>query len=165
MRGVGVKNKFLMAGLSVIVVFSPQAWKLNAEEASSPKILHLKIAEGRDAGKMSPLNCIIDLNTYPAGVEDAGRSLKKWLKELYGVDLPLNPSGVEIKKGMSNVILLGRGAVLKAGAIDENVLSEQGFNGFVVRERDGSLALAGNNVQGRQLRRVRTAGEAGHEIL
>jgi len=97
-------------------------------------------------GKAWPVRAIIDESVYPKRVENAGTTLQKYLKQLYNVTLPVNPKGQE--QSMCNVILVGKDAALKSGIVSAADLKKQGFNGFVVKIKNGSLAIAGDSVQG-----------------
>jgi hypothetical protein len=97
-------------------------------------------------GTAWPLYAIIDGTVYPKRVENAGASLSSGLKRLFDISLPVNPK--DFKGGRDNVILVGREAVLKAGTVSEDELKKEGFNGFVVRVKDGGLSIAGGSLQG-----------------
>ncbi len=106
-----------------------------------------KITPVNHIGTAWPLYAIVDQTVYPK-VENAGKSLQKWLNELYKVKLPLNPKDIKTVKKLNNIILVGREAVIKADAVAEAELKKQGFNGFVVTIKNGSLCIAGESLQG-----------------
>lgn len=111
--------------------------------------LYKEITMTNPIGYAWPLYAIVDEEKYPKkGMENAGRTLQKYLEEMYGSKLPLNPRSFEMKKGASNIIFVGKKASLKSGAIDESTLKKQGFSGLVVRVKNGSLAIAGDSLQG-----------------
>jgi len=97
-------------------------------------------------GTAWPMRAIIDLETYPAKVEQAGVSLAKWIETLSGKKLPLNPEGIRPEE--RNTMIVGQRAALEAQAVTQEELDRQGFNGFVVKTGDARLVIASASIQG-----------------
>ena len=79
----------------------------------------------------------------PAPLEQqAAAELGKYLKKMYGVELPVQARG-DIGPKTRNVILLGAKAVQAAGAITADELRKVQWDGYVIKARTGRVALAG----------------------
>ena len=74
--------------------------------------------------------------------QQAAGELARYLKRMYDVTLP-----VEAREGIgpdtTDVILLGRKAVVAAGAIAAGELERVRWDGYVIKAKDGRIALAG----------------------
>jgi len=75
--------------------------------------------------------------------------LQSYLQKMFRVRLPINPAGLVAKPDQGNAIFIGREAVLNAGRVSEAELKElAGEHGFMLRAKDGAVAVAGNNPAG-----------------
>ncbi|HEC99027.1 MAG TPA: DUF4838 domain-containing protein [Proteobacteria bacterium] len=79
----------------------------------------------------------------PSSLEQkAANELNRYLKKIYGGSLPIETRAA-IPEGITNVILLGEKAVLMAGAITRAELEKVKWDGYVIKAKDGRIALAG----------------------
>ena len=74
--------------------------------------------------------------------QKAADELARYLKKIYGISLPVEPSA-SITKRTSNVILLGEKAVLAGEAISKKELDRVKWDGYVVKVQDGRIAVSG----------------------
>ena len=72
----------------------------------------------------------------------AATELAAYLERMYGVKLPVE-ARKDMVKDVSGVVLVGKDAVLAAGAISAEELEEVRWDGYVIRVADGRVALAG----------------------
>lgn len=92
---------------------------------------------------MTPLVAILTGPKPSATLRRAARAAQAYLQKMTGVTLPINPDGLAAGPDAGNVILLGRDAALKAGAATAEELQHVGPEGFVLRAKDGRVAIAG----------------------
>lgn len=78
-----------------------------------------------------------ELETKAAGL------LRHYLGKMYDVKLSVNPEGLPLSKGVTNVILVGKPAASTAGLISAAELEKVKHDGFVIHAEDGRVALAG----------------------
>lgn len=74
----------------------------------------------------------------------AAEDVRGYLRRMFGVVLPVNPSGLGAATNPGNVVVLGREAALASGRIKEKELAYVGENGFVIRASNGRVTIAGN---------------------
>lgn len=82
------------------------------------------------------------------GCLDAAETVQRWLQEISGIKLPVNSSGEKVDPDLHNVILIGKDFSLKSGMINMEELKSRGYSGFVVKNRNCSLIIAGASTQG-----------------
>ena len=99
-------------------------------------------------GRAWPIRAILSETDYPARSERSPSTLQKYLNEMYGMELPINPEEMQAGPGTANVFLLGPEVALKAGTVTQAELDEQGYSGFVVRADHGAITIAGQNLHG-----------------
>ena len=99
-------------------------------------------------GAAWPLYAILSETQYPPRSERSPGSLQKYLNEMFGVELPVNPEGVKAAPGIANVILMGKEVSLTAGTVTQAELDRQGYGGFVLRADSGSITIAGQSRHG-----------------
>jgi hypothetical protein len=95
---------------------------------------------------VSPLFRIV---TQPSGLPQdriAAEALQRRLAAMYGATLPIDPP--DTAAGAANSFVVGRGPAIAFGIVDERDLEHVGKLGFVIRARDGRVALAGNSPEG-----------------
>ncbi len=79
----------------------------------------------------------------PSNLEQkAAGELSRYLKKIYGISLPVE-SHDTITEATTNVILLGKKAVLASGAISEEELKKVKWDGYVVKAQNDSIAISG----------------------
>lgn len=110
--------------------------------------LYEPISRLNPVGRSWPIYAILGSEKIPSRAEDPSQSLQRHLKQLTGRSLPINPAGLEVTPGATNVILVGSQAAVDANAISEPVLASQGFFGFVIHAKDGLISIAGNTRHG-----------------
>ena len=82
-------------------------------------------------------------------VHQQAEILQRYLEVMFGVTLPINPDGMAATVDQGNAIFLGKRASLSAGAITETELTELAREeGFMIRARNGRIAIAGNSPAG-----------------
>lgn len=79
----------------------------------------------------------------PAHIRLAADTLSRYLEKMAGVRLPVDPAADETSAGKQSVILVGRTAAIRSGAISADELERVAYDGFVLRVTDGRAALAG----------------------
>ena len=99
-------------------------------------------------GMAYPVYALMDLGHYCAGRTAFTLTLKKYLSRMTGIDVPHNPEGVEIAPELTNVILLGKEAALKAGTLSPDDLEPWGYQGLVIKARSPIITIAGNTRHG-----------------
>ena len=72
----------------------------------------------------------------------AAQELKRYLKRMFKLSLSVE-SGIPTNEKTTNVILLGKNAVLAAGAISKKELDRVKWDGYVIKVQKGRIALAG----------------------
>ena len=97
---------------------------------------------------VSPLFAILTGPQATPQDREAATALQARLASLHGVTLPIDPGGATAGADSRNAIIVGRSGALAAGAIGEDELAFAGPEGFVVRAKDGRIALAGNGPDG-----------------
>jgi|GEM_PF-2171109 len=95
-----------------------------------------------------PMYAILGNEKIPPRTENPFHTLQRNLKKLTGRSLPVNPEGIEATPGVTNVILVGAQAAVGASAISESDLTSQGFDGFVIRAKEGLISIAGSTRHG-----------------
>jgi len=82
-----------------------------------------------------------ELETKAAGI------LADYFKKMYGVEIPVRPAGPKLAAKADNVVLVGR-AALASGCIGADELEKVKYDGYVIRAKDGVIALAGYRHRG-----------------
>ena len=98
-----------------------------------------------------PVYAVLHEMEFPQRAERAPDVLVKTLEQMYGLRLPVNPVGSTIREGVTNTVLLGRRAALKAGTVTRKELDAQGYSGFVIRADNGTVTIAGRTRHGARL--------------
>jgi len=81
--------------------------------------------------------------------EPQARLMQDYLARMFRVKLPVNPEGMAASPDQGNVVFIGRSAALDAGRITRAELRGLADDeGFVIRARDGAVAIAGNRREG-----------------
>jgi len=106
--------------------------------------LHKGPSMSDPCGTAVPLYAIVDESFYHKGIAREKENLKKNLKILTGVDLPLNPENAP----RTNAILVGNEANVQRGTITRQELEGWGWDGFVLRMKNSNLVIAGKSPQG-----------------
>jgi len=89
----------------------------------------------------------VDISQQPSYLEElAANKLRQYLLEFFGADLPLSSLDPSSETHMGR-ILVGKAAV-EGGQITEQELTSVGEGGYVVRAKDGCVAIAGNTTDG-----------------
>ena len=94
-----------------------------------------------------PLYAIIDTAKVRRG-GGFGRALSRYLQQVTGRKLPVNPEGLQADKDVTNVFLLGREAALAAGTTTPEELEKWGYSGFVIKADSPLVTIAGKTRHG-----------------
>jgi hypothetical protein len=94
---------------------------------------------------LSPIAAIV-LNPSDPSVEmQTALSLQRHLKAAYGIELPvLKRSRAQEPSYLNNAFFLGSLATLAHDQVSSNDLDDIGHGGFVIRARNGAIAIAGH---------------------
>jgi len=99
-------------------------------------------------GRAWPMYAILHEIAHPERSERSPHTLQRYLKQIYEVEIPINPARMKADGPIANVILMGREVALKAGTVTEDELTRQGYSGFVIKADDGLVTVAGVNRHG-----------------
>jgi len=109
-------------------------------------LLHHPASRVHRQGVAYPIYAIVDGGAFAQ--QRTAQTLQGYLARMFGVKLPVNPEGLEIRDGFRNVILLGEAAATRAGALTADDLAPWGFTGFIVDARGPAIAIAGTTRHG-----------------
>lgn len=110
--------------------------------------LYRPVSRVSPVGALWPIRAIVHSIDYPARGERAPDALQRRLMAISGVQLPVNPKGVAVSPGTTNVVLLGAEAATQAHALTREEIARQGWQGFVVRADAGRIVIAGETRHG-----------------
>lgn len=96
---------------------------------------------------VSPIQVILTGGAV-AGEREAAVFLQELLARAFGVELPIDPPGQVPGPATGNAFVLGAKAATDARLIDQPSLDRAGAEGFVIRARDGRVAIAGLTPRG-----------------
>jgi hypothetical protein len=94
---------------------------------------------------LSPIAAIVVHPSAPSAEAQAALSLQRHLKAAYGVDLPvLVRSRAQAPSYLGNAFFVGLLAALEHDQVSSDDLDDVGHGGFVIRARNGAIAIAGH---------------------
>jgi hypothetical protein len=94
---------------------------------------------------LSPIAAIVVHSSAPPAEAQAALSLQRHLKAAYGVDLPvLVRSRAQAPSYLGNAFFVGLLAALEHDQVSSDDLDDVGHGGFVIRARNGAIAIAGH---------------------
>jgi hypothetical protein len=97
---------------------------------------------------VSPIFAIISTGNGSAYEKKAADTMQNYLNEIFGVELPINPTGITTNPYHGNMAYIGKKAGLSTGQIKQAELIHVGSEGFVIRSRNGRIAIAGEDASG-----------------
>jgi hypothetical protein len=92
---------------------------------------------------LSPITAIVIHPSAPPAEAQTALSLQRHLKAAYGIDLPvLVRPRAQAPSYLVNAFFVGLLAALEHGQVSLNDLDDVGAGGFVIRARNGAIAIA-----------------------
>lgn len=136
---VDFKNRFL---------FSPPHYGMKATKYQKEGAGAISMPPGREIREgfrtftphrfLAPVFAVVARDAEPQG-----RAFSDYLEKMFNVKLPVNPEGFEASPGLGNVAFIGPASALAAGRVKQKELDFVGDQGFMLRAKDGAIAIAG----------------------
>jgi hypothetical protein len=111
------------------------------------KYLHEGFRTFTEHRAVSPIFAILTIGADEVE-QKVAQGLQHYLAEMFGVYLPIDPTGLRSETNMGNAIFVGKEACLASGWVQQKELDYVGAGGFVVHAWQGRIALAGADVKG-----------------
>lgn len=111
-------------------------------------ILTLTLAPGRGLSEnaqvdMKKIRAILISPDSGQAVERAAGELQQSFQKMYGKNVPINPKGLTISADTRDVVMLGSAAAKAAGMIMDRELDKVKWDGYVIKIKQGRIAIAG----------------------
>ncbi len=118
-----------------------------------------------ERGTLTPIFAIVTAPGASQAEFDAAQALAEYLERGYGVRLPVYANGLTLGPNPGNVAVVGREAAVAARLVTPDELAFVGPQGFVIRAREGCIAIAGADDAGTRYGVARLLEEQGMRFV